>query len=87
MNLSTINSIIDSVYIESIQNPQRIFPYEISQNVTLQVDLYENNNGNGFRVACKMFDSINKTVKIRVRNYGPDVNSELVWTTYKYPIY
>jgi hypothetical protein len=82
MNLEELNNLIDAAYNNSIVNPQRIFAYEVSPNTTIQVDLYETIIENGFRVICKIKNTEENTITIRSKNYGPDINSEINWTTY-----
>jgi hypothetical protein len=79
MNIEQINQLIEEAYQEALNNPQRILPYSIDNNITLQTDLYSNDGENGFKIICTIsFPNINFNL-YKVRNYGPDVNSEQDW--------
>jgi len=79
MNITAINSAIDEAYSNAILNGgQRVFSHAIANNVTLQTDSYNSINGNGFRVVCIVKRQDGASV-VRVKNYGPDINSEKEW--------
>lgn len=79
MNIEQINQLIEEAYQSALNNPQRVLPYNISDNVTLQTDLYSSDEGNGFKIVCVInFPNINYSV-YKVRNYGPDTTSEIDW--------
>lgn len=79
MNIEQINQLIEQEYQTALNNPQRVMPYNIDSNITLQTDLYSSEEGNGFKVVCIVnFPEINFSV-YKVRNYGPDINSEMDW--------
>jgi hypothetical protein len=79
MNLTELNIAIENAYQNALINLERVLPYSIAENVTLQTDIYSSPAGNGFRIKCIVdFPGINFSVA-RVRNHGPDTASELEW--------
>jgi hypothetical protein len=82
MDLNVINSAIEEAYTYALVSPKRVLPQEIFPNVTLQTDVYVSPNGSGFRVICKITNFSEKTITIKIRNYGPDIKSELNWKTF-----
>lgn len=79
MNIEQLNQAIETLYQQTLQNPQRVDPYNITDNITLQVDTYSSPNGDGFYVICKVnTPNINYTVS-RIRNYGPNSKNEKNW--------
>jgi hypothetical protein len=83
MNLEPLNQAIEAAYQTALTNPHRVPPQEIAPNVMLQTDIYVSPFGSGFRVVCKIFNPEDKTLTLRVKNQGPDTESEKTWTTYK----
>lgn len=79
MDLTAINSAIDTAYANALSNGgQRVMPQVIAPNVTIQTDSYVSMSGSGFRVACFIKREDGAFV-MRVKNYGPDINSEKEW--------
>jgi hypothetical protein len=79
MNLTAINSAIEVAYANALANGgQRVMPHAIEPNVTIQTDEYTSISGDGFRVVC-IIKGQNGASVIRVKNYGPDTNSEKEW--------
>lgn len=79
MNTKIIDKEIQILFDQSLDDPQIIPPYFVRGNTNLicEVQTYTSLNGNGFRVVGKLKES-NKTY-IRVKNYGPDIHSEMSW--------
>lgn len=79
MNLTDLNIAIENAYQNALTNFERVLPYTIAENVTLQTDIYSSPAGDGFRIKCIInFPGINFSI-VRVRNHGPDIDSELEW--------
>ena len=78
MNLASLNAAIDAAYTSAIANSQRVLPQTIAPNVTLQTDTYIAPTGNGFRIVC-IIKREDGAFIMRVKNYGPDINSEKEW--------
>lgn len=80
MDLTPLNQAIDAAYDAALANGgQRVLPQVIAPNVTLQTDTYVAPTGSGFRVVCRVtVPEANFTVT-RVRNHGPDTQSEHEW--------
>lgn len=79
MNLATINSAIDAAYADALSNGgQRVMPHAIAPNIMLQTDIYVAPSGSGFRVICTIRRNDGAFIQ-RVKNYGPDTNSEKQW--------
>jgi len=79
MNLNAINSAIDTAYNTAIANGgQRVRPQIIAPNVTIRTDSYVSKSGSGFRVVC-IIKREDGTFIMRVKNYGPDIKSEIEW--------
>jgi hypothetical protein len=80
MDLTAINSAIDAAYADALVNGgQMTLPQTIAQNVTLRIDSYVAPGGSGFRVvACVVVPEANYTA-VRVKNHGPDTDSEREW--------
>jgi len=79
MNIEQLNQIIETLYQQTLQNPQRVEPYNITDNITLQVDTYSSPNGDGFYVICTV-NTPNLNYKVtRIRNYGPNSKNEKDW--------
>jgi hypothetical protein len=87
MNTEIIDNEIDKLYNLSLNSPQIIPPYFVgeNQNYIVSVDTYTSLEGNGFRVVGKLKED-GKTY-IRVKNHGPDVNSERDWQEIIMPTY
>jgi len=84
MDLTSINSAIDAAYATALTNGgKRALPYILAESATLRTDTYISQNGNGFRIVCIIKNNNNKTVTTRIRNHGPDTESERDWKTYK----
>ena len=87
MNYDNLDLIINSAFDAALNDGKRVLQHEIAPNTTLQTDVYETKRGSGFRVVCRINNPEERTTTIRVRNYGPDVNSERHWTTYTFPYF
>jgi hypothetical protein len=81
MDLTAINSAIDAAYAAALSNPQRVMPQTIAPNVTLQTDTYVAPDGLGFRVVATIFVPEANFRVSRIKNHGPDTESEREWPT------
>lgn len=79
MNTQIIDSELDRLYNQSLNNPQIISSYFLDEdkNLSVRVDTYTSIEGNGFRVIGFLKEN-NKTY-IKVLNHGPDINSNMEW--------
>jgi hypothetical protein len=79
MDTKIIDKEIELLFNQSLEDPQIIRPYFVRGNTNLvaEVQTYTSLEGNGFRVVGKLKKN-NKTY-IRVKNYGPDTQSEMTW--------
>lgn len=79
MDIASINLAINAAYNIAIENGgKRAAPQVIAPNVTLQTNTYSSINGSGFRVIC-IIKREDGAFIMRVKNYGPDINSEIDW--------
>jgi hypothetical protein len=79
MDITAINLAIDTAYADALANGgQRVKPQVIALNVTIRTDSYVSMNGSGFRVLC-FIKRADGAFVLRVRNYGPDTQSERDW--------
>lgn len=79
MNIDLINFEINLAYNNAIKNGgQRLNKRTVFPNITIKTDSYTSKTGNGFRVVCIVKRNDGAFVK-RVKNYGPDINSEIEW--------
>lgn len=79
MNLTPLNQAIDEAFNAALASPERVAEHEIAANVTLRTETYIAPEGEGFRVVCCVkIPEINFSVS-RVRNHGPDIQSEIEW--------
>jgi hypothetical protein len=87
MNTEIIDNEINLLYNQSLDNPQIIPPYFIDGNedYICEVETYESLEGNGFRIVGRLKE--NGKTYIRIKNYGPDVNSERAWQELFIPSY
>jgi hypothetical protein len=82
MDLTAINSAIESAYADALANGgQRAMPQTIAPNATLQTDTYVAPDGEGFRVVATIFIPEANFRVSRVKNHGPDTGSEREWPT------
>jgi hypothetical protein len=79
MDITAINSAIDSAFAAALANPQRVMAHFLSENVKLQTDTYVAPNGAGFRVVCQVRVPPSNRIVTRVKNHGPDIKSEKDW--------
>lgn len=80
MDLTAINSAIDAAYADALASGgQRQLPHVIAPNVTLKTDTYVAPNGSGFRVVCTIEVPEVHFAVSRVKNHGPDTQSERQW--------
>jgi hypothetical protein len=87
MNTKILDKEIDFLYYQSLEDAQIISPYFVrgNKNFICEVETYESLEGNGFRVVGKLKE--NGKTYIRVKNYGPDINSEKAWQELIAPTY
>ena len=78
MSEAEINQAIEEAYLAALSNPQIIENQEISPNVFLRTVVYNSNIGSGFKIICNVF-SENGAFVFRIKNYGPDTQSETPW--------
>jgi len=79
MQTATLDAAADAAFAEAVQNPVRVPRHWIADNATLQTDTYVAPDGVGFRVVCRIVDALSGVAVARVRNYGPDTDSERPW--------
>lgn len=79
MDLTSLNQAIDAAFAVALANPQRIAPQTVAPNVTLQTDTYVSPKGGGFRVVCRIIVPEANFSVSRVKNHGPDTQSEQDW--------
>jgi hypothetical protein len=79
MDITAINSAMAAAYDDALANGgQRVWPQVVAQNTTIQTDSYVSMSGSGFRVVCVIKRADGASIH-RVKNYGPDINSEKEW--------
>lgn len=79
MDLTTINLAINTAYNAAIANGGLgAAPQVIAPNVTLHTEPYVSTEGSGFRIVC-IVKREDGAIVVRVKNYGPDTNSEIEW--------
>jgi hypothetical protein len=79
VNIAYLDAVVEAEYQAAVLNPERRHPVEVLPNVTVQTDLYVAPEGQGFRVVCNVADPTTFAVVSRVKNYGPDAQSETPW--------
>jgi hypothetical protein len=79
MDLIAINQAIDAAFAVALTTPQRVAPQTIAPNVTLQTETYVAPSGSGFRVVCVIAVPEANFSVWRVKNHGPDADSERDW--------
>jgi len=79
MDTALLDALIDSAYEAAMRNPQRVQRHSVSDNATLQTEIYESPEGSGFRVVCIIFDGLTGATVARVLNHGSDTQSARDW--------
>lgn len=79
MNTKIIDKEIQILFDQSLEDPQIIPPYFVrgNKNLIAEVQTYTSLEGDGFRIVGKLKE--NGKTYIRVKNYGPDIHSEMSW--------
>jgi hypothetical protein len=87
MNTKILDKEINDLYNQSLEDAQIISSYFVrgNKNFICEVETYTSLEGDGFRVVGKLKE--NGKTYIRVKNHGPDINSERAWQELLIPTY
>jgi len=79
MDLTAINLAIDAAFAASLAYPQKVAPTQVGDytNQTVQTVTYVAPTGSGFRVIGRI--KVGNFSASKVRNHGPETNSEKDW--------